>query len=121
MKLNLKGKALQKWGGILWDEAIKQEIAEKGEDNAEQGWSVAENRGFIRNFTDFAGLLLEAEDERILEYLFDWLNYVGIDEDGYGGEISMRDLLLFVASCGYLTAAEKARLEAFGLLSGERK
>ena len=56
MKLNEKGKALQAVGNELWDKAISLDIAEKGESNAEFGWSVVEDHGLISSVEDYAGL-----------------------------------------------------------------
>ena len=114
MKLNAKGMELQERGNSLWSKAIALDIEEKGDANAEYGWSVVEDHGLISSVEDYAGLMLAAQDKDAIWYVLegepeDFANFDMNYEQYYWGEVNFTlwDILRVLASCGDLTEDEK--------------
>ena len=85
MKLNAKGKEL--WD--IWYKNYCKENDKLGGNSAKQdfveGWSIIDNKDYIKNITDECGLLIFAYDEHVFEVLNEWADYYGKDDIGLFG------------------------------------
>lgn len=82
MKLNEKGLELYcKWHDI-YKKALALEIEDKGEENAEYGWSIIEDWGFVNNIEDMVGLAIYGDDDFAIYNIYN--NYLKGEEYAYG-------------------------------------
>jgi len=74
MKLNSKGWDLfNKWSKI-YDKALQMEIAERGERDAEYGWYIIEDHGFVNNADDEVGILVYGDDDNAIYHIIENTN-----------------------------------------------
>jgi len=84
MKLNSKGWDLfYKWREI-YDKSLQMEIAEHGERDAEYGWCIIEDHGFVNNADDEVGLLVYGDDDDAIHHIIENTDDPG-EEWAFGG------------------------------------